>query len=145
MVSKKDIAVVAASSSTGLAQTWILREYVDKTQGLIPGLEVLGGFGTYSAMGGIIAGGAATALGLVSILTGKVTRNEAIQLGLIGYGVPALSGGVLSGLFPAITIPGARLRAPATTIKLQSAGVPSGRVVSGRVVSGQAGAIPLRT
>ena len=145
MVSKKSMAVVVAGSGAGLAQTFILREYVDKTYGLIPGLEGLGGFGTYSAIGGIISGGVTTALGLVSILTRKITTNETIQLGLIGYGIPALSGGILSGLFPHPDVPIAgRVKAPARggSIQLKSAG--PGRVGTGQV-AGSTGAIPLRT
>lgn len=151
MITKKNAAVVVASSGAGLAQTFILREYVDKAYGKIPGLDGLGGFGTYSAMGGIIAGGITTGLGLVSVLTGKITRNETIQLGFIGYGVPALSGGILSGLFP-VTVtpapPGGRLRAPAGlargAIQLKSAGINRG-AQGARVGAGQTGAIPLRT
>lgn len=91
---------MTAGAGTGIAQTFILREYVDKVYGPVPGLDALGGFGTYSALGGLIAGGVTTVAGLVSVLTGKITSNEAVQLGLLGYGIPALSGGVLSGLFP---------------------------------------------
>lgn len=149
MVEKKSIAVMTAGSGVGIAQTFILREYVDKKYGQIPGLEGLKGFGTYSALGGIISGGITTGLGLVSVLTGKITRNEMIQMGLIGYGIPALSGGILSGLFPAITIPAARVRAPARgAIQLKSAGLnraaPGARVGAGQA-AGQTGAIPLRT
>ena len=97
---KKTIAIMTAGLGAGTAQTFILREYVDKTYGLIPGLEGLKGFGTYSAIGGLISGGATTVLGLVSVLTGKITDNENIQMGLISYGIPALSGAILSGLFP---------------------------------------------
>ena len=143
MTNKKSIAVLTAASGASIAQTFVLREYVDKVYGPVPGLEALGGFGTYSSLGGIISGGAATALGLVSVLTGKITRSEMVQMGLIGYGIPALSGGVLSGLFPAITIPGARLRAPAGRVTLKSAGVQGAQVT--RVAAGQTGAIPLRT
>lgn len=147
MVAKKGLAVLTAGLGVGTAQTFILREYVDKTYGVIPGLGMLKGFGTYSALGGIISGGVATGLGLVSVLTGKITRNETIQLGLIGYGIPALSGGILSGLFPAIPIAG--LRAPARGgVNLRYAGVQGqgqgGRVVTGQAV-GQTGAIPLRS
>jgi len=126
MVEKKSIAVLTAASGASIAQTFILREYVDKTYGPIPGLEVLGGFGTYSALGGLVGGGIATAAGLVSVLTGKITTNETIQLGLLGYGIPALTGGVLSGVFPAV--PAVGLRAPATQIKLKAAGVPTRQV-----------------
>jgi len=151
MLNKKSAAVVVAGSGAGLAQVFVLREFVDKEYGKIPGLEGLGGFGTYSAIGGIVGGGVTTALGLVSILTKKITKNETIQLGLISYGIPALSGGILSGLFPHPAV-GLKLRAPA----------PSGRVPAGitlrnplrnpgpagqaapRQPAGQAG-IPLRT
>lgn len=101
MVEQKSIGVAIGLAAVGSSQTYILREYVDKTYGKIPGLEGLGGFGTYSAMGGIISGGITTALGLVSVLwKGKITTNETVQLGLLGYGIPALSSGVMSGLFP---------------------------------------------
>ncbi|GAI55353.1 unnamed protein product [marine sediment metagenome] len=139
------MAVVATSSSGGIVQTWILREYVDKEYGLIPGLEGLGGFGTYSAIGGILSGGITTGLGLISILTKKITKNETIQLGLIGYGIPALSGGILSGLFPHPEVPGLRLKpagGPAGNIKLQYAGIP-GQPARGQ--AGQTPGIPLRT
>lgn len=149
MVEKKSIAIMTAGSGVGIAQTFILREYVDKTHGLIPGLEGLKGFGTYSAIGGIISGGVTTALGLISVLTGKITRNEMIQMGLIGYGIPALSGAILSGLFPHPDVPIAGLRAPARGgIQLKSAGLnrasPGTRIGAGQAV-GQTGAIPLRT
>lgn len=161
MLKKKTIAVLTAGAGAGIAQTFVLREYVDKVYGKIPGLDALGGFGTYSAMAGIVGGGITTALGLVSVLTGKITRNETIQIGLIGYGIPALSGGILSGVFPHPAVElGLRLRAPgtsATQIKLKSAGIPNkppGQVMqnvrapANRAVSqavGQTGAIPLRT
>ena len=106
---------MTAGAGAGVAQTFILREYVDKVQGPIPGLEVLGGFGTYSALGGLVAGGVTTVAGLISVLTGKITRSEAVQLGLLGYGIPALGGGVLSGLFP---VAGGLRAAP--TIRLTS-------------------------
>lgn len=144
MLDKKTAAVAVASSGAGLAQTFILREYVDKEYGYIPGLEGLGGFGTYSAMAGLISGGITTALGLVSVLTGKITKNETIQLGMISYGIPALSGGILSGLFPHPAV-GLRLKAPAKpggNIKLKYAGQQSaGR---GQGPANQPG-IPLRT
>ena len=129
MLEKKTIAVMTAGAGAGLAQTFILREYVDKEHGLIPGLEGLGGFGSYSAMAGIIGGGITTALGLVSVLTGKITKNETIQIGLLGYGIPALSGGILSGVFPHPAI-GLRLKAAparpgqATNVTLKYAGNP---------------------
>ena len=159
MLEKKTIAVMTAGAGAGIAQTFILREYVDKQYGLIPGLEGLGGFGTYSAMGGLIAGGVTTALGLVSVLTGKITTNETIQIGLIGYGIPALSGGILSAVFPHPAV-GLRLRAaapaagrapaglrPAPQVNLRSAGVQRPPVASQPRPGGvsQSGAIPLRT
>lgn len=121
MLEKKSIAVMTVGAGAGLAQTFILREYVDKEQGLIPGLEGLGGFGTYSAMAGIIGGGITTALGLVSVLTGKITKNETIQIGLIGYGIPALSGGILSGLFPHPAV-GLRFKTPSRPAGQQAGG-----------------------
>ena len=150
---KKTIAVMTAGSGVGLTQTFILREYVDKEYGLIPGLEGLGGFGTYSAIGGIVSGGITTALGLVSVLTKKITRNETIQIGLISYGIPALSGGILSGIFPHPAI-GLRLKAPARgpaagNIKLKYVGNPGQPARSaGQPARGQTGqtpGIPLRT
>lgn len=147
MINKKTAAIVVASVGTGSAQTFILREYVDKTYGLIPGLEGLKGFGTYSAMGGIISGGITTGLGLVSILTGKITRNESIQTGLIGYGIPALSGGILSGLFPHPSVPiaGLRLKAPAGPAGRGSVNLRSAGLNKAALGAGQTGAIPLRT
>lgn len=149
MIEKKSIAIMTAGAGAGIAQTFILREYVDKEHGLIPGLDGLGGFGTYSAMGGIISGGITTGLGLVSVLTGKITTNETIQLGLIGYGIPALSGGILSGLFPHPAVPGLTLRAPARPARPPAAQVtlrPTGQVApGGQVAPSQSNAIPLRT
>ena len=149
MIEKKSIAVMTAGAGAGLAQTFILREYVDKEYGLIPGLEGLGGFGSYSAMTGLISGGLTTALGLVSVLTGKITTNETIQIGLIGYGIPALSGGILSGIFPHPAI-GLKLKPPARggtagNIKLKYAGSPNRSPIGqGGAPANQPG-IPLRT
>lgn len=144
MIEKKSIAVMTAGAGVGIAQTFILREYVDKEYGLIPGLEGLGGFGTYSAMGGLISGGITTVVGLISVLTGKITRNETIQIGLIGYGIPALSGGILSGIFPHPAV-GLRLRAPARPpgapgmqLRTPGPGQPARQVPAGQT-------IPLRT
>ena len=152
VMEKKTIAVMTAGSGVGLTQTFILREYVDKEYGLIPGLEGLGGFGTYSAIGGIVSGGITTALGLVSVLTKKITRNETIQIGLISYGIPALSGGILSGIFPHPAIelrlkPPARAPAGLGNIKLKYVGNPGQPARSaGQPARGQTGpGIPLRT
>jgi len=164
MVEKKTVGILVTSLGVGSAQTYILREYVDKVHGKIPGLEGLGGFGTYSAMGGIIAGGITTVAGLVSFLTKKITKNVNIQMGLIGYGIPALSGGILSGVFPVETPllraapAGARLNKASPTsvsglqVNLRSAGnipvkraskvVPNVRAGANQAV-GQA--FPLRT
>lgn len=121
MATKKSIAVMTAGAGAGVAQTFILREYVDKVYGPIPGLDVLGGFGTYSALGGVVTGGITTAAGLLSVLTGKITRSETVQLGLLGYGIPALGGAILSGLFPVAV--GLRARVPG--VRLKTVGVPT--------------------
>lgn len=94
----------------GGVQTFVLREFVDipmaktflkNTSGTPPLLMAqLAGFGSVSALSGIVAGGAALVIGLVGMLKGKVIKKTSVSAGLASYGAVALSTGVLSGAFP---------------------------------------------
>lgn len=103
MVTKREAGALVASSAVGTAQTPLLREYVDKkypTKRIV----ALKGFGTPSSLTGTVGGGFLTLAGVYSVMTGKGIRDLATQAAAMGYGVPALVGGVLSGVFPAIPV-----------------------------------------
>lgn len=103
MVTKREAGALVASSAVGTAQTPLLREYVDKRYPTTR-IAALKGFGTPSSLTGTVGGGILTLAGVYSVMTGKGIRGPAAQAAAMGYGVPALVGGVLSGVFPAIPI-----------------------------------------
>lgn len=112
-ISKRELAVGGAAVVGGLVgalQTIVLREFVDtpmaksfmtNTSNAPPLLmKEMGGFGSASALAGIVAGGAALVVGLVAALKGKLVKNGAVALGLVSYGAVAATTGILSGALP---------------------------------------------
>lgn len=94
MLTTSEAAGIAVGGAIAGAQTLLLREYVDKPKGIL--IPRLGGFGTASALGGIILG-----IGTIAYGSYRVTKGgNAIAAGLLGYGFPALVGGIISGLHP---------------------------------------------
>lgn len=89
---REEVSGIAVGTALGTAQTFILREYADKKY---PDkrVESLRGFGTPSAISGIVLGGLGVAAGAT---TGRA--------GPISYGVCSLVGGILSAIFPAIPV-----------------------------------------
>lgn len=113
MISKKIIGITAGSVIVGASQTALLREYVDKPMAKsflssnpasgTPGpflMKTLGNFGSPSAFIGLVSGGAAAAIGTYGAIRDKPIRDNAVNLGLVSYGVTAASTGFYSGMFP---------------------------------------------
>jgi len=91
-----EVLIDVGAAVVGASQTFVIREFVDK-KSLTPILPQLGKYGTASCVAGIGAGGAATVVGLASLLYGKGIRDERVARALVAYGVPALVTGALSG------------------------------------------------
>lgn len=95
----------AIGAGAGAVQTPLLRQFVDKKYPLtnIPSLK---GFGTLSALAGMIGGGVGMAVGAVGMSRGKDGRQRLADVYVepaLDYGITALLGGILSGLYPAVT------------------------------------------
>lgn len=94
----------------GSIQTALLREYADNsmatgflknTSGTPPFLmKQLKGFGSPSAFIGIVAGAVALVVGLAGMLKRKIIHHDGLAAGLTGYGVTALTTGLISGALP---------------------------------------------
>ena len=106
MVNRVTISIIGGAA-IGTAQTPLLRNYVDdkmaaayvaNPSGSKPWLlGQLKGFGSPSATLGLGLGGAAAAYSVYGMKKGQ--RPEYVY-GALSYGVPAIVGGALSGLFP---------------------------------------------
>jgi hypothetical protein len=108
-----DVKVAGAATvgaTIGAVQTILLRQYGDismangflkNTSGTPPLLmKQLKGFGSPSALAGIVGGIVGLALGLGIMLKGMVSRSVTLGAALVGYGSTALFTGILSGVFP---------------------------------------------
>lgn len=105
MADTKVTAAGAIGAGAGVAQTLLLREYVDREYPTtnIPSLK---GFGYMSPLLGLIGGGTALAIGAVGASKGRDGRQRLSDIAIepaIDYGAAALVGGILSGLKPAVT------------------------------------------
>ncbi len=89
----QEVLINVGALIVGSAQPFVLRQYVDTKFGAV--IPQLGVYGTPSALAGIIAGGAASALGLVGLFTGKGVKDPMTQKVLLAYGVPALTGSLI--------------------------------------------------
>ena len=89
----QEVLINVGALILGSAQPFVLRQYVDTKFGAV--IPQLGVYGTPSALAGIIAGGAASALGLVGLFTGKGVKDPMAQKVLLAYGVPALTGSLI--------------------------------------------------
>jgi len=96
-------------AALGPAQTFLIREYVDTPMAndflngkttTYPFIKPLKGFGTPSALAGIVGGIIGLSLGYVGAKKGKIIKTFNGQLALITYGASALTSGLLSGLYP---------------------------------------------
>ena len=109
-----DVGFAGATIAGGLlgaVQTILLRQFVDipmaksflKDTSNAPPLlmKQLKGFGSASALVGIIAGAVASVIGIMGIVKGKFLKDKSVAGAVAGYGVLALSTGLLSGAFPA--------------------------------------------
>ena len=108
----EDFVTMGACAAVGTAQTFILREYVDKNYA--PLIPQLGQWGMASTVIGIGAGIVATVAGLAGMFYNVGLRNPKHQLAALSYGVPAIVSGVAAGYFqpPARIV---RLPAPPRT------------------------------
>lgn len=96
----------------GALQTMLLREYADSsmatsflknTSGTPPLLmKQLKGFGSPSALFGIIGGVIGLAVGLFGLLKKKFVRDVGVAAALTGYGATALTTGIISGALPTV-------------------------------------------
>ena len=106
----KIAGAAAAGGAIGAAQTALLREFLDndlaktflKNTSSSPPLlmKQLSGFGSPSALVGLVGGAVGLAIGLASLIKGRITRSLTVSAVLVGYGTTALLTGVLSGFFP---------------------------------------------
>jgi hypothetical protein len=96
-------------AALGPAQTFLLREYVDTPMAndflngkttTYPFVKPLKGFGTPSALAGIVGGIIGLSLGYVGAKKGKIIKTFNGQLAMITYGASALTSGLLSGIYP---------------------------------------------
>ncbi|MCY0875892.1 MAG: hypothetical protein OWT28_06445 [Firmicutes bacterium] len=97
-------------SLLGAVQTILLRQYADipmakkfmsNTSSSAPFLmKQLKGFGSPSAVIGISAGAIASIIGIFALVKGKMLKNKSAAGAVAGYGILALSTGLLSGAFP---------------------------------------------
>ena len=97
----KVLAVGAVGATLGAIQTPLLREYVDKKYPTW-NIPSLGGFGTPSSLTGMVGGGIGLAVGAVgaSKKAGVPRLSDTTVVAALDYGIVALVGGVMSGLFP---------------------------------------------
>jgi|GEM_PF-1989039 len=112
-------------AALGPAQTIFLREYVDtpmandflngKTTSY-PFIKPLQGFGTPSALAGIVGGVIGLGLGYMGAKKGKVIKTFNGQLALITYGASALTSGLLSGIYPTAAAASAIAKDPSNPI-----------------------------
>jgi hypothetical protein len=113
MYFNNDLKVAGAATGgavVGALQTILLRQYVDdamatnflkNTSGSPPFLmKQLKGFGSPSALFGMLFGAVGLFSGLAVMLKGMITRSTTVGAGLLGYGSTALITGALSGVFP---------------------------------------------
>ena len=101
----KVMAAGAIGAGVGVLQTVALREFVDKKYPLT-NVEALKGWGTPSALAGIIGGALGLAVGAYGAGKGKDGRQRLADVYVepaIDYGAAAFVGGVLSGWKPAVT------------------------------------------
>jgi len=111
------VGVVVMGAAIGSAQTFILREFVDKQYGtIIPGI---GNWGYPSVVAGVGIGGIATLLGIMGTM-GKGPLYGDAATAALSYGVPALIGGIFSALYPVTPAAGARLTAPSSAPALKT-------------------------
>lgn len=101
------VGVIVMGTAIGTAQTFLLREFVDKQYG--PVLPQLGAWGYPSVLAGLGIGGITTLLGVAGLGGYGPLRGDATIVAL-AYGIPALVGGVLSALYPVTPPAAARAR-----------------------------------
>lgn len=101
----KVMAAGAIGAGVGVAQTFLLREYVDRKYPTT-NIESLGTFGTPSALAGIIGGALGLGIGAYGAGKGKDGRQRFADVYVepaIDYGAAALVSGLFSGWKPAVT------------------------------------------
>jgi len=112
-------------AALGPAQTFLLREYVDTPMAndflngkttTYPFIKPLGGFGTPSALAGIVGGIIGLGLGYIGVKKGKVVKTFNGQLALITYGASALTSGLFSGIYPTAAASSAIQKDPSNPI-----------------------------
>lgn len=89
---QKKSAIIAAAAAAGVAQTIILKKYMDATTPiLVPSLKDLGAFAKPSTLIGIAGGAGAIILSLF------VLKDHPYSNALTAYGGSALVSGLLAG------------------------------------------------
>ena len=113
-VSKNIIGGASLGILVGTLQTTLLQQYADIPMGkayLTAGgsasnapkpflMGMLKNFGSPSAFIGIVTGVVATAFGAYSSMNPRYIRSDLVNSAILAYGVTALLGGILSGIFP---------------------------------------------
>lgn len=121
---ERNVITFGAGASVGVAQTILMKEYVDPNFGPIPwiGGMIPYPWGNWSTLGNILIGGVVFG---VSQFT-NVVKNSDLKNFLATYGLTTIVGGVMNGVFPGPALrarAGARrlvARAPAVTQAVRS-------------------------
>ena len=95
---KKTVAAGVAGAGLGTTTLFLVKE-LDKRHGPVTALTpYLGDFSKPSTLVGILGGGLVTAVGIYSVITGKPLRDEKLQAGTIGFGIPLFVGTIVREL-----------------------------------------------
>ena len=111
MVEAKEVVGVSSGIGIGVADTYLMRRYVDKKYGV----KKLGRFGQVSVLVNLVTGIPTLVLGVAGILgKGPLKRSDLVKYLMGSYGTAATAGGVLGVVFPvegayATTVKGVRL------------------------------------
>lgn len=151
-VNSNNLLMLGGVATVGVAQTFILREFVDKTNGSI--VKPLGKFGNASVLAGVIGGGLATVAALASMFNINLPvvpkLGKDTQMLALCYGVPALASSVamtmLSPVTPAQSTPTYVKVRPMYANKAVQVRQPSGSVATPTaVVQGKKGLLTYDT
>ena len=89
---QKQTAIIAGAAAAGVAQTLILKNYMDNTKSMHTSLSMLGAFSYPAPLIGIVGGSLAIVLSLF------VLKEHAYRHAITAYGGAALVSGIAAGI-----------------------------------------------